>query len=536
MNSFARLLESLIFSPRRSVKQAHLVDWIAQTEFPDRGWGLAALIGELDFPAVKAGIIRELAADTTDKYLFELSYDFVGDLAETVALLWPEGKAADRQEGSKDEDEADIASLTEIVDSLSSVSRAEAKPVLASYLDQMNLSQRWTLLKLATGGMRVGLSARMARLAIAEYYRRDIAEIEEIWPLLSPPYAELFDWLEGRTDRPSARGRAVFRPMMLAHPVDDASLDALSCDDWQIEWKWDGARIQLVSAEDGVRLFSRSGDDMSASFPELVAPMGWKGVLDGEILAGRPDEIDSFNALQKRLNRKTASVKMQQANPVFLRFYDIMFVGETDLRALPLSERRERLEVQTEHIDHPHFDISPILQADDVAHLARLRDECRQSRLIEGLMLKAKDSTYQAGRIKGAWYKWKRDPLLADLVMMYAQRGHGKRSSFYSDYSFGAWKDTEDGQELVPVAKAYSGFTDAELKKLDKFVKDHTTNRFGPVREVEHRLVVEIAFDSIHLSPRHKSGVAMRFPRVNLIRWDKPIEEADQLSDIKNLI
>ncbi len=193
MNSFARLLESLIFSPRRSVKQAHLLDWIAQTEFPDRGWGLAALIGELDFPAVKAGIIRELAADTTDKYLFELSYDFVGDLAETVALLWPEGKAADRQEGSKDEDEADIASLTEIVDSLSSVSRAEAKPVLASYLDQMNLSQRWTLLKLATGGMRVGLSARMARLAIAEYYRRDIAEIEEIWPLLSPPYAELFD-------------------------------------------------------------------------------------------------------------------------------------------------------------------------------------------------------------------------------------------------------------------------------------------------------------------------------------------------------
>ncbi len=532
MNSFARLLESLIFSPRRSVKQAHLVEWIAQTGFPDRGWGLAALIGDLDFPAVKAGIIRELAADTTDKYLFELSYDFVGDLAETVALLWPENKV----DAPKNSETGQIASLTEIVKRLSSVPRAEAKPVLADYLDQMNLSQRWALLKLATGGMRVGLSARMARLAIAEYYRCDIAEIEEIWPLLTPPYAGLFDWLEGRAARPSAQGRAVFRPMMLAHPIDEASLDQISCDDWQIEWKWDGARIQLVSAEDGVRLFSRSGDDMSASFPELVAPMSWKGTLDGEILAGTSDEIDSFNALQKRLNRKTASVKMQTANPVFLRFYDMMMCRNTDLRPLPLHERREWLEAQADVIDHPKCDISPVLQADDIAHLARLRDECRQSRLIEGLMLKAKDSPYQAGRIKGAWYKWKRDPLLADLVMMYASRGHGKRSSFYSDYSFGAWQDTEGGQELVPVAKAYSGFTDAELKKLDKFVKDHTTNRFGPIREVEHRLVVEIAFDSIHLSPRHKSGVAMRFPRVNMIRWDKPAEEADQLSDIKKLI
>jgi len=531
MNNFAQLLESLIFSPRRSVKQAHLVSWIAETPFPDKGWGLAALIGDLTFPAVKAGVIRELAAETSDKYLFELSYDFVGDLAETVALLWPAHAVC--KEASQT---SQIPALNQIVERLISVCRADSKSVLAGYLDQMNVSQRWALLKMATGGMRVGLAARMARLAIAEYYHRDIAEIEEIWPLLHPPYAELFDWLEGRAERPSAKGRAVFRPMMLAHPIDETRLDTLECNDWQVEWKWDGARIQLVSAEQGVKLFSRSGDDISASFPELAGPMEWKGVLDGEILAGTPEKIDSFNALQKRLNRKTASVKMQRSNPVFLRFYDIMFCGKSDLRALPLSDRRKMLEAQAGQIDHPQYDISALLEAKDGAHLARLRDDCRQSRLIEGLMLKAKDSPYQAGRITGAWYKWKRDPLLADLVMMYAQRGHGKRSSYYSDYSFGAWTETENGVELVPVAKAYSGFTDAELKKLDKFVKDHTTNRFGPVREVEHKLVVEIAFDSIHLSPRHKSGVAMRFPRVHMIRWDKAVEEADQLSEIKKLI
>ena len=526
MNSFAQLLEALIFSPRRSVKQAHLVSWIAHTPFPDSGWGLAALIGEISFPAVKAGVIRELAAETSDKYLFELSYDFVGDLAETVALLWPDTEPKP----------AEIASLSDIAEQLGSVTRANSKSVLAGYLNSMNLSQRWALLKLATGGMRVGLSGRMARLALAEHYQRDIAEIEEIWPLISPPYAELFDWLEGRAERPSAKGRAVFRPLMLAHPIDEARLDTLDCNNWQVEWKWDGARIQLVSAHQGVKLFSRSGDDISASFPELAVPMTWKGVLDGEILAGTPDKIDSFSALQKRLNRNTASVKMQAQHPVFLRLYDMMFIGDDDIRGLPLFRRRELLEQQAEKIDHPLTDISPLLAVSDIDELANLRAECRNGDLIEGLMLKAKDSPYQAGRVTGAWYKWKRDPLIADLVMMYAQRGHGRRSSYFSDYSFGAWADTENGLELVPVAKAYSGFTDAELKKLDKFVRDHTTNKFGPVREVEHRLVVEIAFDSLNLSPRHKSGLAMRFPRVSAIRWDKPIEEADRLTYLKTLI
>lgn len=526
MKAFADLLEALIFSPRRSVKSAHLVRWISQTPFPDKGWGLAALIGDLDFPHLKASVIRQLAAETSDEKLFEYSYDFVGDLAETVSLLWP----------ISPQDGGNVPQLNDVVAALQGASKEEAKTILASMLDKMNVSQRWALLKMATGGMRVGLSARLARLAIAESYDADITEIEEIWPLITPPYDGLFNWLEGRAERPSAQGRAVFRPMMLAHPIEDTTLAEMQLKEWQVEWKWDGARIQLVSAEQGVKLFSRSGDDMSAAFPELVQEMHWKGVLDGEILAGTPQHIDSFNKLQQRLNRKKASVKLQQNYPVFLRIYDILFCGDEDVRAYPLIQRRALLEAQYATIDHAHLDISAVLEAKEITQLNDLRAQCRNQGLIEGLMIKRQDSSYHAGRIKGQWFKWKRDPLVADLVMMYAQRGHGKRSSFYSDFSFGAWRNSEFGPELVPVAKAYSGFTDDELKKLDKFVREHTTNKFGPVREVEHQLVIELAFDSIHTSSRHKSGVAMRFPRIHAIRWDKPIEEADQLEALKKWI
>ena len=525
MKRYAQLLDALIFSPRRNVKLAHLADWLKTTPHPDRGWGLAGLIGELSFPAVKAGVIRKLASQTTDPTLFELSYDFVGDLAETVALLWPDSDNISTE-----------LQLSQSVQTLQAANRKDAEEVLAGLLNQLPASQRWALLKMATGGMRVGVSARMARLALAEAYAADVAEIEEIWPLLSPPYDELFDWLDGRAERPQAGGRAVFRPMMLAHPLDDDELTQHMLQDYQVEWKWDGARIQLVSAEDGVKLFSRSGDDISGAFPELVSNMSWKGVVDGEILAGTPQDIGSFNALQQRLNRKTASSKLRASHPVFLRLYDILFCDDVDVRDLPLSERRQVLEEQRPNIDHEFFDISERLDCQSLSQLEALRQTCRNQGLIEGLMLKNKASSYLAGRQKGHWFKWKRDPLTADLVVMYAQRGHGKRSSFYSDFTFGAWRKTETGDELVPVGKAYSGFTDAELRRLDKFVREHITARFGPVREVEAKLVIEVAFDSIHQSPRHKSGVAMRFPRFSAIRWDKPVDEADRLETLLSLV
>ncbi|HWK35417.1 cisplatin damage response ATP-dependent DNA ligase, partial [Sphingomonas sp.] len=299
--------------------------------------------------------------------------------------------------------------------------------------------------------------------------------------------------------------------------------------------KWDGIRVQLVHVAGETRLYSRGGDDITRSFPDVAAAFRVPGVLDGELLvkgAFQGGEAASFNALQQRLGRKAVSARMLADYPAFVRLYDILFDGPDDLRDLPWAERRGRLEGFAARLDPGRFDVSALIDAGDFAHLGAIRAGARDS-AIEGVMLKRRDSPYVAGRRTGLWYKWKRDPLTADCVMMYAQRGSGRRSSFYSDYSFGCWSD--DG-ELLPVGKAYSGITDDELKWLDRFVRTHTVNRFGPVREVEKTLVLEVAFDSIHQSKRHKSGVAMRFPRIHRIRNDKPAAEADTLAALLRLV
>ena len=525
MRDFAALLEHLIFSPRRQVKLTYLSDWLKSTPDPDRGYGLAALTGELRFKSVKAGLVRDLASQIIDPELFAYSYDFVGDLAETAALLWPERERVNTPS----------LNLSEVVYALQSAKRADAPELVRDWLYQMPEAERWALLKLATGGMRVGVSARMVRLAIAEAYNASVEEIEEIWPILSTPYTELFTWLEGKTEKPDAKGRAVFRPLMLAHPLSESDLAGLDLSHYQVEWKWDGARIQLVSAEEGVRLFSRSGDDINASFPELAQPLDWRGVLDGELLAGTPDKIGSFQDLQQRLNRKKPTGKLQQTHPVFVRVYDILFDGETDLRGSALEVRRAHLETIMPLLPKDRVDMSDVIDISDSEALNSLREQTREGGLIEGLMLKKKAGIYKSGRIKGEWFKWKRDPFTADVVIMYAQRGHGKRSSFYSDFTFGAWRDGDTGPELVPVGKAYSGFTDVELKRLDKFVRENTVQKFGPVREVEKQLVIEVAFDSVADSSRHKSGLSMRFPRFHAIRWDKPANEADTVDMLRRL-
>ena len=321
---------------------------------------------------------------------------------------------------------------------------------------------------------------------------------------------------------------------MLAHPLEELKLDLA---DYAAEWKWDGIRVQLVHVAGATRLFSRTGDDITNSFPEVAAAYAYPAVLDGELLVrgdfqgGALDQgggAASFNALQQRLGRKAPTAKAQAEFPAFVRLYDILFDGDDDLRALSWTERRARLEGVMPRLDPARFDLSAVIAADDFEALAAIRSQARDA-AIEGVMLKARISPYVAGRRTGLWYKWKRDPLVADCVMMYAQRGHGKRSSFYSDYTFGCW--TEEG-ELLPVGKAYSGFTDQELAMLDKFVRGHTVQKFGPVREVEKTLVLEVAFDSIHASSRHKSGLAMRFPRIARIRTDKPAAEADRIETL----
>jgi DNA ligase-1 len=524
MRAFADLIDRLVYTRSRNAKLKLIADYLIATPDPDRGWAMAALTGALDIPAIKPAIVRTLIEARMDPVLFLMSRDYVGDTAETVALLWPAPVIA--------ADAATSLSLAEVVETLMTLPRADAGAALAAMLDRLNANERFALIKLATGAMRIGVSARLAKTALAQAFALDVTAVEEIWHGIAPPYAALFAWASGHAPPPTTGDVPVFRSFMLAHPLDNTSVDLA---DYAAEWKWDGIRLQLVHTAGETRLYSRTGDDVTRSFPEVAAAFATPGVVDGELMVKgdvQGGEAASFNALQQRLGRKTVSAKMLAEYPAFVRLYDILFDGTEDLRDQPWISRRARLEAFVARLDPHRFDISPLIDAPNFAALEMLRAGARDA-AIEGIMLKRRDAPYVAGRRVGLWYKWKRDPLTADCVMMYAQRGSGKRSSFYSDYTFGCW--TEDGQ-LLPVGKAYSGMTDAELKWLDRFVRTHTINRFGPVREVEKTLVLEVAFDSIHASTRHKSGVAMRFPRIARIRTDKPAAEADTIAGLNLLI
>jgi DNA ligase-1 len=522
MKRFSDLLERLVLTPARGTKLALLDDWIATEADPDRGIGLAALTGELSFAAAKAGLIRALAAERTDPVLFALSYDFVGDLAETVSLMWPARARVN----------AAAPSLAEVAATLASA-RKEALPgIVAGWLDALDPSSRFALLKLITGGMRVGVSARLVKVALAERYGRDVAEIEEAWPAVSPPYLALFDWLEREGPQPRAADAPVFRPAMLATPLDEAELAGLDPALYRAEWKWDGIRVQCVATRAGAKLWSRGGEEITAAFPEIAEAMaGLDAVLDGELLVVRQGIVAPFSDLQQRLNRKAPGPKLLREHPVHVRLYDMLFEGGEDIRGLDFDARRARLEAWFARAAPPRMDLSALVPFATWDELAAIRAGARDAG-IEGLMLKRADSAYLSGRPKGPWFKWKRDPLTIDAVLMYAQRGHGKRSSFYSDYTFGVWR----GDELVPVGKAYSGFTDQELAWLDRWIRNNTTGRFGPVREVEKALVLEVAFDAAQLSARHRSGVALRFPRISRIRTDKPAAEADRLEAVLALV
>ncbi len=526
MRAFSELLDRLAFTPGRNAKLRLMTEYFRSVPDPARGYGLAGLTGSLDFASAKPAAIRALIETRVDPVLFAWSYDYVGDLAETAALIWPERPGANRP-----------PELPEVVERLAAAGRGEVPALLEGWLDGLDATGRWALLKLITGGLRVGVSARLAKTALAALGDEvALGQVEEVWHGLAPPYEDLFAWLEGRRARPEVDARAAFRPLMLAQPLDQAELAGLDPADYLAEWKWDGIRVQLAAGGCSPRLFSRSGEEISKAFPDLLEGAGFDAVLDGELLVARDGEIAPFNDLQQRLGRKTVTSGMLANYPAHLRLYDILFEGAEDLRGLPLTERRRRLETWYAKTVPARMDLSTLLDFDRWDGLAALREEAR-ARGIEGLMLKRADSTYVAGRPKGPWFKWKRDALTLDTVLMYAQRGHGKRSSFYSDYTFGAWRPGEDGvAELVPVGKAYFGFTDEELRQLDKWVRANTTERFGPVRAVRPGLVLEVAFDAVQRSKRHKSGLAMRFPRVQRIRWDKPAEEADLVATLEDML
>jgi len=597
MNRFAQLLDRLAYEPGRNNKLRLLTVYFRETEDPDRGYALAALTGALSFKHAKPGVIRDLIADRTDPVLFALSYDYVGDLSETVALMWPKsaaaaplsspspacgggpgwGQAAGLAErkpppGSPTGDPTSPASgrgvelwhpasnlhnnpppptLTEVVTTLRTLGKTELPKQLTRWLDELDETGRWALLKLVTGAMRIGISARLAKTAAASLGGKDPHDVELMWPGLAPPYLDLFAWLEGRAEAPVNLDPTPFRPVMLAHAIEDADFANLDAADFIAEWKWDGIRVQAVSGRDAdghmqARLYSRSGEDITKSFPDLLPSLHLPGAIDGELLVLRDGRVQTFNVLQQRLNRKVVSPKLTKEYPIHLRAYDLLGEGDDDLRTLPFAERRKRLEAFIAKLGDTRVDLSPMIAFDSWDALTAARADPasagagEDSEAVEGVMLKRRDAPYLPGRPKGQWWKWKRDPHLIDAVLMYAQRGHGKRSSYYSDYTFGVWTSGDGGEQLVPVGKAYFGFTDEELLQIDRFVRRNTTEKFGPVRHVVHEpdqgLVLEVAFEGLARSPRHKSGVAMRFPRINRLRWDKPPREADRLETLERML
>jgi DNA ligase 1 len=534
MNRLAGLLERLAYEPRRNAKVALIASYFKATPDPERGYALAALTGSLTFREAKPAMIRKLIGERTDPVLFALSYDYVGDLSETVALLWPAAAASDH----------DPISLTEVVTALASAKRGDVEALVAGWLDHLDEKGRFALLKLITSGLRVGISSRLALTALAALGDQDVDTLAEIWLGQEPPYEAVFSFAEGRGPRPETAIQAVFLPPMLAHALEEADHALITPDAFAAEWKWDGIRVQVSVADGQQRLYSRTGDDISTAFPDLAHLSAQEIILDGELLILRNGKVMPFSDLQQRLNRKTVTPKLLAEFPVQICAYDLLRLNGEDLRALPTTERRKRLEAWMAAHPNPRLSLSPLVPFESFESLATIRSDPGRIGVdpdtVEGMMLKRLDSPYLAGRPKGHWFKWKRDPRVIDAVLMYAQRGHGKRSSFYSDFTFGVWREGATGPELTPVGKAYFGFTDAELLELDKYVRRNTVDRHGPVRVVratrETGLVLEIAFEGLNRSTRHKSGVAMRFPRISRIRWDKPTAEADVLATLQAML
>lgn len=522
MKQFSALLERLYYEHSNLGKEKLLCDYFNSTPDPDRGYALAIIAGTLVLPNFKRSMVLDLIRSRTDPTLLAMSHDYVGELSETVAHLWPT-----RTEGC-----APLPPLHELVEKLRTTPKEQLPAYVAGLLDCMTSPERWALLKIGAGSLRIGISARFVKQILAKFGNQPVEEIESLWHGVEPPYLDLFAWLEGKGPRPLVHERLTFTPVMLAHPLEEKDYARINPTDYAAEWKYDGIRVQLVHNALGKALFTRTGDEISHAFPDVLARMHFHGTLDGELVVKHGDQLGSFNELQQRLNRKSPTAKLMTTYPTAIIAYDALMLNDHDIRALTYTERR-RLLADTLRTHQPEaMELSPEVPYAHFESLTEQRATTFDQKTIEGLMLKRRDSAYVAGRPTGPWYKWKTDPRLVDAILMYAQRGSGKRSSYYSDFTFGLWK----GNEILPIGKAYFGFTDAELKELDKWVRHHTLHTYGPVREVEKELVFEVAFDAVHRSPRHKSGFALRFPRINRIRWDKPAQEADHLHALEAML
>lgn len=528
MRDFVALYQALDAATGSAHKIEHLRGYLCTATAADGAWAVHVLSGGKRKRAIASARLRRLAAALSGlpDWLVEESYAHVGDLAETVTLL-----AATRPP-TRATDDASLAGWIERVDTLAALDESAAIDTVLRWFDQLPDAARFVLLKLMTGALRVGVSQGLVIKALAAAF--DLAPdliAERLsggwqpdpahWQLLIAPATEV--------DQRAARAL----PFFLASPLetDPAELPGRR-EDWLAEWKWDGIRAQLIRGADKVRLWSRGDESLDGRFPEVehaAHDLPAEVVLDGEILGWRDDRPLPFTQLQKRINRLRPSAAAIAACPVRFIAYDLLRADNQDLRAQPLRERRLALAALVPSSASALM-LSPALAGDSWQALHTLRGQARE-RGVEGLMLKQLDSPYRSGRRRGDWWKWKIDPLRIDAVLIYAQAGRGRRANLYTDYTFGLW---QDGQ-LYPVAKAYSGLDDRDIARLDRWIRAHTIQRFGPVRQVEPLQVFELAFEAVNFSSRHKSGVAVRFPRIARWRQDKPAGEADALDALRQL-
>ena len=526
MKRFATLFAALDRTTRITPKIAALADYFQEAPEPDRLWTIALLSGRRPKRTVTTTLLRQWAAERAviPLWLFEESYPIVGDLAETIALILPPPAHVSDQ------------SLTHWIgeiQSLAALNEPARKAAVLSAWDQLDTTERFLFNKLITGGFRVGVSQKLMTRALAK-----ATGIEEA----SLAHRLMGDWTPQSTDfqtliwseDPAADLSRPY-PFYLAYQLDTQPADLGPCSDWLAEWKWDGIRGQLVLRGGQHAVWSRGEDLMTDRFPELAAALDFipQGtVIDGEILAWLDDAPLPFQALQKRIGRKTVPKKLLAESPVILKAYDLLEWQGQDIRQTPFAERRALLEsLITPLTASAPLRLSPLITGNTWESLAKTREGSREIG-AEGLMLKRADSPYLVGRKKGDWWKWKVDPLTVDAVLIYAQQGHGRRANLFTDFTFAVW----NGNDLVPFTKAYSGLTDAEFRQITQWVRKNTLERFGPVRSVKAHHVFEIAFEGIQPSPRHKSGIALRFPRMSRWRHDKPISEANTLDDLKEML
>ncbi len=526
MKLFSQLYAALDETTRTNVKVQALVDYFKQAPPEDAIWTIHFLIGRKPRQVVPTRKLKEWAAQLAGvpDWLFDASYDVVGDLAETITLVLPLS--------TRSQNRPLHIWVEKILLPLRGKDEAVQQETIVDIWQQLDNTQRFVCNKLITGAFRVGVSQRLVTRALSQMSGIDAAVIAHRLMGEWTPNAATYHQILSTDTRDTNISRPY--PFYLAYPLDQDITELGDIKDWQAEWKWDGIRAQVIKRQDQVFVWSRGEELVTEKFPEILQaakklPDGT--VLDGEILAWRNDRPLNFSELQRRIGRKNIGAKLLKEVPVILMAYDILEVDGNDVRARTLSQRFKALtRILTALPDERVLKISPVT-ADRWQQLAEAREQAR-SLGVEGLMLKRLSSPYRDGRRRGDWWKWKVDPLMIDAVLLYAQRGHGRRSGLYTDYTFAVW----DADKLVPFAKAYSGLTDAEIRQVDRFVRTHTLERFGPVRSVEPELVFEIAFEDIRQSSRHKSGIAVRFPRISRWRNDKKIQDADSLQTLKSLL